>query len=147
VVRRAGANADEHRWALRCAEAADRVEPGKAEHLLALGVAQYRTGQHQEALATLTRVKQLMRAKDEAERTRQKIVSTGISFGPFPGIVAEQAFLAMTHYRLGQKEQARVQLEELRRSMKTFKDLHWSPDEDSAAFVREAEALFQGGSP
>jgi WD40 repeat protein len=152
VVRRPGATAEEYRRALRCAEAADRGQPGHTQQLLTLGIAQYRAAQYQEALATLTRVQQLMRAKDEAERARQQMqspnpTSWSISFEPFPFLVADEAFLAMAHYRLGQKERGRAQLEELRRSLKRLEELHWPRDPDSEAFVRETEALFQEGNP
>jgi hypothetical protein len=88
-----------------------------------LGVAQYRTGKHAEALATLTR--------SEPLNTQQYKGS----------IPADLAFLAMAHFQLGQKEQAARVLSRLRERMN---DPQWANDADSRAFLQEAEALLEG---
>jgi tetratricopeptide (TPR) repeat protein len=71
--------------AVQLAKKATELQPGKGEHWLALGVAHYRAGQFQEAIADLQKPKQL--------RARETTTSW--------------LFLAMAHWQLGDKEQAR----------------------------------------
>jgi tetratricopeptide (TPR) repeat protein len=128
LVRQRNLAAEKYRQALRFAEAACRLEPDQAQCLNTLGVAQYRVADYREALATLTRSEPL-NAK---------------SFGgPHP---SDTAFLAMSHFRLGEKDQARAAFERLRAAMKK---VQLAKDPEAQAFFREAEELIEGkqGSP
>jgi WD40 repeat protein/tRNA A-37 threonylcarbamoyl transferase component Bud32 len=106
------------RRGLRMAEEAGRLEPESSGNypafLNTLGVAQYRTGQYREALATLKRSNQLQGNREPADL----------------------AFLAMTRHRLGQAEAARATLERLREVMK---DLKAADNAENQGFLREAE--------
>jgi WD40 repeat protein/serine/threonine protein kinase len=128
VVRIPGATAEGHRQALRWAEAASRLVPDKGRFLTTFGVAQYRVGQHREALATLTRADRFNAAIGES----------------WPVDLACQA---MARYRLGERGPARTQLDVVRKLMKNPKVIDWTEDEDSQAFLREATALIEGGKP
>ncbi|MCI0456485.1 MAG: hypothetical protein L0Z62_05835 [Gemmataceae bacterium] len=77
-------------------------------------MAHYRLGRYKEALALLTRADP-----------------------------PDQAFLAMTHYQLGQKELAQAALGRLR---ETLRKLKWTQKEELQAFLQEAESLL-GGQP
>jgi WD40 repeat protein len=123
VVRRSDADAAAYQLAWKQAEAACRLKPGDGKTLNTLGVAQYRLGQYPEALATLSRSANLNAARAN---------------GPLP---ADLAFLAMTHHRLGQPEQARDALVRLRDRLK---DPRFAEDAASQAFLREAAALLEG---
>jgi uncharacterized protein HemY len=101
-----------------------RLVPGSGELLNTLGVAQYRTGQYQAALATLT-------DSDKIQSARLK--------GSHP---ADLAFLAMAHQQLGHKDQAREVLGRLRQSIKA----RWSGDAEALAFLQEAEAMIKATS-
>ena len=81
-----------------------------------MGAAQYRTGQYEQSLATLTRSKQL-----DGDREPTAL-----------------AFLAMTQHRLNQVDAARATLERLRELMK---DPDIGVDDEDRASLREAEAL------
>jgi tetratricopeptide (TPR) repeat protein len=120
VVRQPGQSLDAYRRALRQAEVACRLAPQNGNYLNTLGVAQYRLGQYQEALATLTRSDQLR------------------SKGSHP---ADLAFLAMAQHQLGQKEQAQATLARLREAMK---NPTWAKNAQAQGFLREAETLIQG---
>src|SRR5262249_10222803 len=128
VVHRCGATAAAYRQALRWAEAASRLEPGRGACLTTLGAAQYRVGQYQAALATLTRADQLNAASGES-------------------IPADLAFLAMTRYQLGQNEQAHSLLEKLRSLLKTPQVIDWSGDGEAQTLLREAETVLQAKKP
>jgi WD40 repeat protein/cell division protein FtsL len=117
VARQPYLNAFQYRLALRQADMACRLAPKEESYRTTLGVAQYRVGRLQDALATLTR----------PELSKQDLP-------------AELAFLAMTQYRLDQKEQARATLSRLRQ---VFQEPRWSEDAEMHGFVREAEALIQ----
>ena len=110
-------NAFQYRFALRQAEAACRLAPEQSKYRTTLGVAQYRVGQYQQALATLTQ-----------------------AGPPNPGVPADLAFLAMAQHQLAQKEQARATLARLR---ETMKEPRWAKEEEARAFLREAEALLE----
>jgi WD40 repeat protein len=122
-ARRPGAAPDTYRRALRFAETLCRRLPFEGTYRTTLGVLQYRLGQHPEALATLTQAAGL----NEAERG-----------GPVP---ADLAFLAMTRYQLGEKEQARALLGRLR---ETMQKPNWRGNEEGQDFLKEAEALLAG---
>jgi WD40 repeat protein/serine/threonine protein kinase len=120
IVRRTDATAEQYGRALELAVAACRLDPENGLYLNTLGVAQYRTGQYREALATLTRSEQLN------ARANQGSLSEDL------------AFLAMTQYHLGQREQARMTLARLREAMALPKG---ATKEEAQDFLREAEAL------
>ena len=56
---------------------------------------------------------------------------------------ADLAFLAMTHYQLGHKQEAKAILTRMQATMKLPR---WADNVDAKAFLREAEALLQGQS-
>jgi tetratricopeptide (TPR) repeat protein len=126
IVRRPDANATAYQLALQQAEAACGQQPKDGNRLNTLGVAQYRLGQYAEALATLTGSVKL-----NADQLK----------GPLP---ADLAFLAMSHHRLGQPEQARDALTRLRDRLQ---EPRWANDTESQAFLREAAALLEGTMP
>ena len=77
-----------YRLAVRQAEAAVLTDKNNWKYLTALGAAQYRAGEHDEALVTLRQAEQLCRAERGAA-------------------VAEQpSIAAMAHFRLGQADEA-----------------------------------------
>jgi uncharacterized protein HemY len=99
--------------------------PDNGEYLNTLGVAQYRVGQYQQAVETLSRSNKL--------NTRRFQTSV-------PG---DLAFLAMAHHQLGQKEQAQDYLKRLREAMNKPQLASAFPEEPET-FLREAEALLPG---
>jgi WD40 repeat protein len=120
VVRRPDAGAAAYRRALRVAEAACRLAPNHGFFLNTLGVAQYRAGKYQEALATLKR-------------------SEGLNAQPpLASIPADLAFLALTQYRLGRTEEARAALGRLRAAMAKAQ---WANVADNQGFLHEIEAI------
>jgi WD40 repeat protein len=121
VVRRDGTEAQKQ-WALRLAEVACRISPDEGTMLNTLGVAQYRADHYREALATLTR----------SDRLNAKA-----NGGSVPGDVA---FLALAHWQLGEKDEARALLHRLREQMKKPR---WALDSESQAFQYEAEEVIE----
>lgn len=82
-----------------------------------------RVCRHLDALATLTRSDSL-NAKQHA--------------GSIPGDIA---FLAMAHSKLGNKDQAQTMLARLREALKNPR---WAKDQESRAFLQEAEEVIEG---
>ncbi len=111
---------EQYRLALRRTETAHNIAPEVGSYLNTLGVAQYRVGQYEAALKSLTRSDEL--------NTKQ----VGQSHP------ADVAFLAMVQHKLGHKDQARALLDRLREIMKSPQ---FSKDPESQAFLREAESL------
>jgi tetratricopeptide (TPR) repeat protein len=106
-----------YRQALRFSEEACQLKPEDGSLLNTLGVAYYRVGNYEKALATLVR-------SDRINKT------------PFGGsIPADLAFLAMTQRQLGHSKEAQANLERLREQVRG------SFDADQQSFLREAEAL------
>jgi tetratricopeptide (TPR) repeat protein len=101
------------------ARQAVQLTPQSAPAWNTLGVAQYRAGSYDEALASLTR---------------------SISL-PEGGVSADFAFLAMTQHRLGQFNEARGSLGQLR---KLVMELGAALNGDDTRFLREAEDLIEG---
>jgi WD40 repeat protein/tRNA A-37 threonylcarbamoyl transferase component Bud32 len=129
VVRQPGAAADAYRHALLQAEEACELAPQNGNYgsyLNTLGVAQYRVGQYETATETLTRSEKL---------------NTTPTDGSTP---ADLAYLAMAQYQLARKEQAQTTLARLREALTRPR---WAKDAESAAFLREAEALIEGKAP
>ncbi len=119
VVRFSG-EAEPLRFALHLAEAACRAQPNNGTYLNTLGVAQYRCGNYEDALKTLTRSDEL---NSESRLS----------------IPEDLAFLAMAHHQLGNADQAKTFLTRLRDRMKQSE-----PSEDAKAFLKEAEELIEG---
>jgi WD40 repeat protein len=118
VVRQPYLNTSQYRFALRQAETACRLASDAGRYRTIHGAAQYRVGKYRDALATL----------GEADRLR-------------PGTPADLAFLAMTQYRLEQKEQARAMLARLRQAVQ---EPRWAKDGEAQGFLNEAVSLIQG---
>jgi tetratricopeptide (TPR) repeat protein len=118
LLRRPYLNRVQYDFALRQARTAFERAPENSRYQTALGVAQYRAGQYQEALATL---------KNRANDTPEVL-----------------AFLAMTQHRVGQHPDALTTLEQLRQTMKKPQ---WATNTEAQGFGREAEALLRGVAP
>jgi tetratricopeptide (TPR) repeat protein len=124
VVRLPGQTPQVYAAALRQANAAVEAAPDNGYFINTLGVAQYRMEQYPEAFATLTKSDKLNATKN----------------GSIP---ADLAFLAMVKYKLGQKEEAKEDLERLR---KYLRDPRRIRDRESHAFLVEAEELIETGA-
>jgi hypothetical protein len=116
LVRDPGQMDANYQRGLRLAKGACRLQPENAAILNTLGVAQYRCGLMAEALETLTRTNTLNKEKEPSDL----------------------AFLALVHHRLGQSDKARDTLARLRQVMK---DLQQAENQESQAFLREAETI------
>jgi WD40 repeat protein/tRNA A-37 threonylcarbamoyl transferase component Bud32 len=119
IARKPGLDPAAYRRARRLAEAACRYKGGNGALLNTLGVVQYRLGLYGEAQDTLTR-------------------SDTINGGREP---SDLAFLAMAQQVLGEVEQARRTLAQLRAAVK--EPPKNSGLADNAAFLREAEVLIE----
>ncbi len=123
IVRQSSRKAAEYQLALRCAEAACRLDSMESSYLTTLGMAQYRVGKYQEAADTLRRASQL----------------NSVTLGdPRP---ADLAFLAMSLFRLDKKDEAQAALQRLQGMM--HKPL-WAKQSESRDFLREAEGVIAG---
>jgi hypothetical protein len=120
VVRGAWARPGAFALALRQAEAACRQEPSNGSYLNTLGAAQHRNGQHAEALKTLIESEQRNAARDKGAQPH------------------DLAFLAMTHFQLGDKAAAAATLGRLREALKK-----WPFDQDAEDLRHEAESLIE----
>jgi tetratricopeptide (TPR) repeat protein len=111
-------------WAQR----AHQLDPDNGAYRTTLGVAQYRAGQYQEAVATLT-----PRASPRA--------ASAVRLSP-----TDLAFLTMAHHQLGQYAEAQAWLERLRRLQRerVSYDEWYDDDADVQSFLREVEVLLQG---
>jgi WD40 repeat protein len=118
VVRRPHLNATQYHFALCQARAAREMAAGQPELIALLGAAQYRAGQHADAVETLER----------ANRAR----------GLGPGGLA---FLAMAHARAGKKKQAQDVLGRLRQKLRPA----GARSRQDSALLREAEAVVEKG--
>ena len=115
--------------ALLQATKAAELAPANADTINTLGVAQYRAGKFEDALATLARSTALYAETGKAQP-------------------ADIAFIAMAHAKLSQTkpdhaDQAKAALAQLRKLM--IKPEH-KDDAESQGFLREAEALIEPGS-
>ncbi len=118
VVRAPGAGAEAYRKALAAAEAACRLRPGDLNVLNTLGIAQYRAGQYERAVATLLRCDGL-RSRGAGESGTQP---------------ADLAFVTLAQYHLGQLVPARATLQRLR---ETMKQPLWANNPEARLFWRE----------
>jgi WD40 repeat protein len=122
VVQSKHATQEAYALALRRAEIAARLAPEDGSILTTLGVAQYRIGQHAEAVATLLKADKLSTPRYEGSH------------------MANLAFLAMAQHQLGHREQAQATFGRLKGSMK---QPHGAKHDRARAFLREAEELSQ----
>ena len=171
MIQRSGLVAEDYREAFPWVEAASREHPDEGDHLVKLGMAQYRVGDYQKALATLQRAYDLIPEKDDSEEygkyygkmvdgeiveiTEEEADNESIEGWRVPdlpkgmglwAVPADLALLAMTKHQMGQKNEARAHLQELRDYMEVFRE-YWDEDygqEDPRPFVQEAVALIQG---
>jgi tetratricopeptide (TPR) repeat protein len=135
LARQPGLEAASYERALALAEEACRLVPLDSNFLNSLGVAQYRCGTYEQALKTLQRSEPL-NAREPS--------------GPHP---ADLAFLAMAHFRLGQKEKAMAELQRLRKAVELWQQswrnqqapLFWQEAQvqEARAFLHETEQLLQ----
>ncbi len=122
VVRLPGNSWEKYWQALLGAEKAARLAPDDGLTLNTLGVAQYRVGQFDKALRTLTHSEQLNR--------------TGKS-GPQP---ADLAFLGLVHHRLGHQQ---VAADFYRRLRQVATQPRWVNDAETKSFLREVETMLK----
>jgi hypothetical protein len=120
VVRKPDATESAYRTALLQAQEACRLAPDTGELLNTRGVAEYRNGQWEAALKSLTE-------SDRLQSARFK--------GSHP---IDLAFLAMTHFRLGNKTQTAEYLGRMREALKLSR---WAKDVEARELAKEAEAL------
>jgi eukaryotic-like serine/threonine-protein kinase len=120
---RPGADPSAYRLALKQAELVCQLMPSEGSYHTTLGMAHYRLGHYQEALAELTRTLDLNQATHG---------------GPVP---ADLAFLAMTRFRIGESDRARASLTELR---ETMQKPNWARNEEAQRLLKEAESLLAG---
>ena len=121
VVSSPDANEVTYREALNKAERAVSLNPHRV-FVNTLGVAQYRVGSYKDALLTLSRSDKMVTDANQ------------------PSMAEDWAFIAMSMYRLGQVDEAKVALARLRA---LFKDERFSDYEEAKAFLAEAEKLIE----
>jgi hypothetical protein len=117
VVQKPGGDADAYALALRKAETAYRGDSDHGPIRTTLGAAQYRMGQFQESVATLTKADQINQ-----------------------GVPSDLAFLSMAQHQLGREGESRATLTRLR---EILKKPEWVNDTASQALLREAEELLK----
>ena len=105
-----------YRKALRYSEEACQLEPSNGLSLRTLGMAYYRVGNYQKALATLVRSDQINKAELQES------------------LPSNLAFLAMTQQQLGNAKEAQTELKRLRERLE-------HPPYEEYGFLREAESL------
>jgi tetratricopeptide (TPR) repeat protein len=101
------------------AEKAVALAPENADFLTTLGMAQYRHGQWQAAVASLNKARQLHQEREDAD----------------------WFFLAMAHWKLGDKKTARAHYD---RAVEMLKRYEW-PHADANRWRAEAAALLGQG--
>src|SRR5262249_22865859 len=117
VAGRPGAAPSAYGRAVQQAEIACRLMPCEGSYQTTLGMAQYRLGKYQEALTTLTRADELNQAAQGS---------------PVP---ADLALLAMTRYRMRERDRAQASLTQLR---ETLQQPNWAPNEEAQRLLKEA---------
>jgi WD40 repeat protein len=123
VAGRPGAELAEYRLALQRAEIPCRLMPFEGSYQTTLGMAQYRLGKYQEALATLTHAAELNQAAEGGS------------------VPVDLALLAMIRYQMPDKDRAQANLDQLRQMMQKS---NWAQDEEAQRLLKEAEALLAG---
>lgn len=124
VVRSSTGEPNAYKEALNKAEKAVSLEPNDLNILNTLGVAQYRLGDYEKGLETLTRCEK-SRADDHLEPAPENV-----------------AFIAMSLHKLDRKDEAKAALERLR---DLCKEERFAEDQEAQAFLAEAEKLIVGG--
>ncbi len=148
----------EYDLGFRLAEALNSVMPEDRARRLLLAIASYRTGRYAEALALL---------ETWPQEREQAIVSQVGQYFMAPWVapfldkrsaigwdaIHAMAFLAMTHHRLGHRDQARAVLADLRQLAANGLPGYeagrweWEKPETYRQFLREAEALIESRPP
>jgi tetratricopeptide (TPR) repeat protein len=123
VASRPGAGAAAYGRAAQQAEIACRLLPFEGPYQTTLGMAQYRLGRYQEALATLTSANELNQAAQGSP------------------VAADLAFLAMCDYQMRQFDRAQASLNRLR---ETMQEPNSNRDAEAQSLQKEAEALLAG---
>jgi hypothetical protein len=121
IIRQPYLNTFQYDFALQQVRAASQLAPEQAKYRTTLVVAQYRAGDCEKALKTLTETVALNH-----------------------GHLVDLAFLAARQNHLGQKDQTQITLTRLREAM--YKP-EWAKDEEASHFLREAEAPIEGKAP
>jgi tetratricopeptide (TPR) repeat protein len=128
IVGRANRDAEDYERAVRWAEEALNLGPAPAPSTMTiLGAAYYRVGRFQDSRDTLDRADRLPSGPDPDPE--------------WAGI--RQGFRVMMLHRTGSRDEARSQLDRLRRQLR---DLPWGLT-TSPALLREAEALIDAKPP
>lgn len=123
IVRQPKEKPERYLQALRLADEASRLSPKNGLIPNTLGAAQYRNGQYQQALTTLSRSEKLNSAAGRSS------------------LVADLSFRALSQYRLGQKDQAQATLRRMREKMKDPKEANNS---ENKILLREVETVIDG---
>ena len=133
--------------ALGWAEEAARHDPDNAQILNTLGVAQYRVGAYDKALATLTRSDELDRRPDASHNgpSTSAPASQPVRSGAADlGHPANAAFIAMAQFKLGRIDEAKASLARLRDLMR---DTGHAANQEYRAFLAEAADLIEASAP
>jgi WD40 repeat protein/serine/threonine protein kinase len=143
VVSKPYLNAFQYSFALQQARAACEIAPQHARYQTTLGAAQYRAGDHKQALKTLKKAEQLHAATAAVLALpptlyAPALTALGQSEQLRQTIPANQAFLAMAQHQLGQKEQAASSLARLR---EVTQRLEMPKNEEAHRLLSEVEAL------
>jgi len=112
-----------YRRALQQVETACRLRPDNHDYLVTLGIAHYRAKDYDTAVDTLRRAKRLF---------------TDAAQPPPPALLA---FLAMTQYQLGKKEQAQNTLAQLCQRMQ---QPPWATQDEAKDFLAECKRIVDG---
>jgi tetratricopeptide (TPR) repeat protein len=139
-------NPVQYRYALLQAQHACRQAPQQGQYRTMLGIAQYRAGQYEQALATLTQAEAL-----------HPVAVAGLALSPMSSshalaalwqadqlrqtLPAHYAFLAMTRHRLDQPGPARAALDRLR---ELLRQPGWADDDDAPRLLHETEEVLRG---
>jgi WD40 repeat protein len=151
VVRRSYLNAFQYRFALQQAKTACQLAPEQGRYRIALGAAQYRAGHYKEARPTLEKAHLLHRADlaslaGLSQQPMQMLVPLCQAQPLRQAVLANLAFLAMTHHQLGQQEQAQATLVRLREAAQQAPGVK---DDATRDLLRETETLLgrKGAGP
>jgi WD40 repeat protein len=156
IVKAPGRDAAVYRSALRYIEEACSLEPENGDYVNTLGLAYYRVGEYRKVLETLTRSDKINTANDLSRKNLNAYATSILQTHPIVAAVysnclsavpragdsdpTDLAFLAMTHYRLGNKQTSKAEFSRLQGRMK---DPRWAKDAEVLGFFCEAEALLK----
>jgi hypothetical protein len=120
---------DDYRRGLIEAQEAVRLMPKRATMINTLGVAQFRVGDYEDALSTLTHADEVNRKPDNLNNGDAP---------PGLGDPSDVAFIAMTLHKLRRTDEARAAMERLHALM----DLdYWRKDSGAQEASREAKDM------